>query len=256
MHPLADIFIQTHREMREAWPQLLVPRYEELEVGRWKLTMASSPVLLRGYFSGLQPGPDTNWVLMENKRIWMSVTPMELESQSHHSVAAKGKVLIGGFGLGVLAWNVANKSNVKSITVIEMNPEIIDIANRLLDLPGWENLKSKLTIVEADMLAYKDQTTRFDYALLDIWPDLGQMSLRPDLQRIARNVKAKEYAAWGMELDFISWCNEVAKIPTPDRIRAEDWSRYSASIGVPLIMRKNTRMAKMALRAAGNVIQY
>lgn len=234
---------------------LRIPPYAPMTEGAWTLTREDPLPIVRGYFRGLQPWRTDNWVLRKNKRIWMSLSPMELESQAHHAVEAYGTVVIMGFGMGALAWNVAQRAAVRKIIVVEKDPDVVALAARLIALPGWETVTEKMFVHQEDALEFKGAA---DVVLADIWPNLGDMALRPDLQRIASNVKATKYAAWGLELDFISWCQE--QHVRPDRIRGEHWVQYALSLGVPLIMSKTgpeaAVIAEAARIAALNVINY
>lgn len=237
------------------FPPLRVPPYRPFKSGDWELRKTQGPPVIRGYFGGLQMCSPANWMLTHRNSVWMSVTPMELESAAHHAQEATGDVLVMGFGMGVVAWNLAQKSDVETVRVVEKDPEILNIAARLLALPGWEKLRDKVVLHQADALEFKGSA---DVVLADIWPSLGDTDLRPHLRQMATNVKADRYAAWGLELDFIEWC--AKKKFNPDFVGGRQWIEYSSDIGVPLIMADNLRkartMAKAAVAAARNVLMY
>ncbi len=68
-----------------------------------------------GYFDGEFEYP----AILENNRLWMSITPNEIETMKEPIDRAVGKVLTYGLGLGYYAYMVSEKDNVDSITVVE-----------------------------------------------------------------------------------------------------------------------------------------
>jgi hypothetical protein len=177
----------------------------------------------------------------------MSITPMELESQSHHAFAAHGDVLIGGLGMGVLAYNVAQKPEVSKVTVIERDASIIAMLKVVAE--AWPDAwRSKVRIIHGDAFATTEAAPcSYDVALFDIWPMVGDTNLRPDLQRLETRYMAGQWAAWGLEMDFVSWLAEK-NIPM-QRVLPQHWDLYSKSIGVPLILRNRDDMSALAMQA-------
>jgi hypothetical protein len=242
---------------------LRIPPLKEMKIGdgdggTWSLTKRRMPPMIRGYFGGLQVLDNTpNWTLMHGKKVWMSVTPMELESQAHHSMAASGRVLIGGAGIGVLAYNVARKHNVSEVVVVDNSFDVLNIFKT--NLREWpESVRKKISVVNSDMLLFRDQQ-HFDLAAIDIWPNIGDQNLRPDMQKIAANLPGVcRFAAWGMELDFIDWADSKA-IP-PEQLSGKHYTLYAIDTRVPWMWSddpaKANVMARMSLMAARQVELY
>lgn len=159
----------------------------------------------------------------------MSTTVLERESQGHHAFSAKGRVLIGGAGMGLLAWNCAIKPEVESVTIVERDASVLRMLEHVAARCHWANW-GKVRFIQADMLALV-LAERFDVALIDIWQGL-RGGRRADMKTIARNIKAERYAGWCQELDFVSWCAENAITP----IEPRHWRAYGEAIGVPLIL--------------------
>ena len=63
--------------------------------------------------------------ILENDRIWMTVTPNEIETMKEPVDQAFGNVLTFGFGLGYYAYMISEKEEVTSITVVEINGDVI-----------------------------------------------------------------------------------------------------------------------------------
>ena len=104
-----------------------------------------------GFFDGKVKFP----VLLENGKVWMSVVISEIESMEKPIELAHGKVITYGLGLGYYAFMAAEKPEVESVTVVEMNPKVISLFEKHL-LPQFPH-KEKIHIVEAD------KKTRHEY---------------------------------------------------------------------------------------------
>jgi len=93
----------------------------------------------------------------------MSDTDMEKSSNTHVIQNAHGNVLIAGLGLGMIILPLLEKPEVKSITVIEINQDVINLV--------YPYLKSdKLTVINADIFEWKpEKMVKFDSIYFDIW---------------------------------------------------------------------------------------
>ena len=125
--------------------------------------------------------------LTEGNNIWMSLNPNEIETMKPFINKAKGNVLVLGLGMGYVPFMMANKSEVKSITIIEKDPEIIGLFNSLI-YPSFKN-KEKIKIIEDDAINYTKKNNKYDYIFADLWhsPEDG-LSLFVQLKRINRNI--------------------------------------------------------------------
>jgi hypothetical protein len=99
----------------------------------------------------------------------MSDTPMEKFTNQYVLNYAKGDILIAGLGIGMLPVALAAKDDVKSITILELEPEIIELVEPLIR----KNVKNeeKITIIQADAYQYPLQNAdkKYDWVYLDIW---------------------------------------------------------------------------------------
>ena len=125
--------------------------------------------------------------LTEGNNIWMSLNPNEIETMKSFIKKGKGNVLVLGLGMGYVPFMMANKPEVKSITIVEKDPEIIALFNSLI-LPSFKN-KEKIKIIENDAINYVNKNNKFDYIFADLWhsPEDG-LSLFVQLKRINRNI--------------------------------------------------------------------
>ena len=125
--------------------------------------------------------------LTEGNNIWMSLNPNEIETMKPYIANATGNVLVLGLGMGYVPFMMANKPEVKSITIVEKDPDIIELFNSLI-YPSFKN-KEKIKIIQGDAINYVNKNNRFDYIFADLWhsPEDG-LSLFVQLKRINRNI--------------------------------------------------------------------
>lgn len=125
--------------------------------------------------------------LTQGNNIWMSLNPNEIETMKPYIDKAKGSVLVLGLGLGYVPFMMALKPEVKSITIVEKDPEIICLFNSLI-YPNFKN-KEKIKIIEDDAINYVSKNNKFDYIFADLWhsPEDG-LSLFVQLKRINKSI--------------------------------------------------------------------
>jgi len=237
------------------YPPLKVPEYKVGRYGKWVLDK-SEPALIHGYFTGLQPAKH-NYRLKNGNTVWMSLTPMELESQSHHALNAYGHTVVMGLGMGVLLYNILGREQITKVTVVERDPNVLKLLYRITNSIQWQGWE-KVNVVIADAKTWKpaqhavsESYRRVDYLTVDIWQKLGDSNLRPDGQRIQRNVQAEQVALWGQELDFITFLAHQGYQPPPT---LEQYREYIELIGIPLIEADNPDYPGYCMKAAGNVM--
>lgn len=103
-----------------------------------------------------------------NDVVVMSDTPMERETNSEFLKIVSGDVLIAGLGIGLILIPTLENENVKSVTVLEYEGEVIDmVLPSILKQLTLEQCQ-KLTVVHADVYTYIPDST-FDTIYLDIW---------------------------------------------------------------------------------------
>ena len=126
--------------------------------------------------------------LLKNNEIWMSLNPNEIKTMEPYIERAQGHVLVLGLGMGYVAYMMANKKEVKSVTVIEKDSNVINIFNNLL-WPSFSS-KEKIKIINDDALSYlKRKQKDFNYIFADIWhsPDDG-LPLFLKIKKINRHI--------------------------------------------------------------------
>ncbi|HOP75209.1 MAG TPA: hypothetical protein PLC07_09205 [Bacillota bacterium] len=112
--------------------------------------------------------------ILEKGRIWMTITPNEIETMREAVDKARGRVLTFGLGLGYYAYMVSEKENVESVTIVESNRDIIDLFTGYI-LPQFKNAH-KITILQTDAFDYaKNHMAKggFDVVFTDLWHDVS-----------------------------------------------------------------------------------
>ncbi len=119
-----------------------------------------------GYFTKKVP----YLMLTQKNEIWMSVTPHEIKTMKEEIASAKGRVLTFGLGLGYYAFEVSNKEEVESVTIIEKDSQVISLFEKNI-LPSFKH-KEKIKIIKQDAFCYfKNQLKNdmYDTIFVDIY---------------------------------------------------------------------------------------
>lgn len=104
----------------------------------------------------------------ENK-VWMSITPNEISTMAEPIEHACGKVLMLGLGMGYFAYMTAGKDDVERVTIVERDPDVIELFNKYI-YPQF-GCKEKITVLEADAFDFLSvlEDGVFDYCFADLW---------------------------------------------------------------------------------------
>jgi hypothetical protein len=136
--------------------------------------------------------------VLEDDRIWMTITPNEIETMKEAVDQAFGRVLTFGLGLGYYAYMVSEKDDVESVTVVEMNEDVIRLFNRYIR-PQFNKAK-KITVIKADAFEYaQNQMAKedYDFVFTDLWHDVSD--------GIDMYLKMKKYEAQNPNTVFAYW---------------------------------------------------
>lgn len=127
---------------------------------------------------------------------WMSITPAEMLSLRCGTRFAKGHTIVAGLGLGYQLMEVLKRKQVKRVTLVEKEQELVDWLWPVLvaRLPSWDQPPA-IEVVVGD--AYKViPTLEADVCLLDIFTGYG--CNKEDGDKIARaSPKVKKVWTWG-----------------------------------------------------------
>jgi len=130
-----------------------------------------------------------------NGHLWMSLTPMEIQSAALALYRATGRVVSGGLGLGYFAIRAAAKPQVTEVIVFENEPLVIEWFNRMFK--GRPEM-AKIKIVEGDIRkTFKGYTA--DFCFMDIYPDMLPEEVLKDCSLFRRRNQIRRYHYWGYE---------------------------------------------------------
>ena len=134
--------------------------------------------------------------IREDGRVWMTVTPNEINTIQPAVQKSRGKVLTYGLGLGYYAFHCLLKADMESVTVVERNPAVIDMFRRHL-LPFFPR-QDALHIVQADAFDYAANVMPregFDTVFTDLWHDVAD-GLPLYQQMKALEIPGSQYLYW------------------------------------------------------------
>lgn len=163
---------------------------EERQIGDWKLehfTVDSKN--WRARIDGITPG--TYVRLLHGWECVMSDTNMEKRTNMDFCINAHGDILIGGLGIGMIILAIQDNPEVKSITVIEKNQEVIDMVASQL------NFNEKVKIVCADVFEWEPKPGfKYDVSYMDIWSwinkDIYEREMKPLKRKYSRFLRSKK----------------------------------------------------------------
>ena len=213
------------------WPAIKVPTYQTRRVGAWELRRQNQPVL-RGYFRGLQACTE-NYLLMRDNRVWMSLSPVEIESLAPHVTHMRGHVVIAGLGMGLALYNALLRPAVRQITVLELDSEVIALFAAIMrpDMAG----SGRFSIEQVDARDWRT-TESVDFLYADIWDKIGALEAAADTRIMCRNMRPKSAGYWGMEADFVSFLARNRCKPPVTQSQFRTWAR---ALGVPIAAYNN-----------------
>ena len=136
---------------------------------------------------------------LQGGREWMTLLPNEINSQNRYVDAAFGKVATYGLGLGYYVLKAALKFNVTSVTVVDIDENVIRLfkENILPQFPDYA--KKKVNIVCADAIKFGEglKSGDFDYIYADIWHDAGDgIDLFKRLKQNEKFCPSAKYGYW------------------------------------------------------------
>lgn len=181
---------------------LFRPVYRPFAGDRWQLRIAEM-VLCQGYWSPAQLVAGMAALMrMKDGQLstWMSMTPMETESQELGCRHAAGHVVVMGLGMGWAAANAALHPAVTRVTVVEFDPEVIEVVQQsgvLQQLPPAA--AARITIVNGDAYKFVPEVPA-DTLMADIWLPLFGAERDEEVRRMHANTGGSRVYFWGQEM--------------------------------------------------------
>lgn len=133
-------------------------------------------------------------VLKEKGKVWMSPVVSEIQSMGDGVKKGWGRCMTMGLGLGFLPYLWLLKDEVKSVTVVERNPHVIELFNTYIR-PQFPSEK-ELTILCGDALDFYNESflSQFDYSYVDFWESTED--------GLAAYIKLQEKKVFAPRVDF------------------------------------------------------
>ncbi|AJP72838.1 hypothetical protein [Sphingomonas hengshuiensis] len=177
---------------------LFVPRYRPMRSGDWELRCGAN-VLCPGYWGDVSLVLDIA-ALTRGHETWMSMTPMEIESQEIGCRLARGYTVVMGMGMGWAAANAALMPEVSRVTVVEYDPDVLAFhaeCDVFAQLPP--EAAAKVEIMQGDALHWLPDAP-VDTLLADIWLPLNGDDRVDEVRRMQANTGADHVYFWGQEM--------------------------------------------------------
>lgn len=133
----------------------------------------------------------------ENNKIWMCITPHEIETMEKAIQEANGNVAVFGLGLGYYPYMISGKENVNKIIIIEKDINAINLFKQYI-LPQFEH-KEKIEIVHLDAFKYASRMneTNINYAFVDLWHNVDDgLPLYIQMKHIEQSINNIKFSYW------------------------------------------------------------
>jgi hypothetical protein len=243
-----------------------VPKYRSGELGLWRINPGGQLVYDRGYYSGtclLEMLPSLSRKVVskggsdgDRWETWMSLTPLEVESQELGYRYASGDVVIMGLGMGWVAANAALNPKVSMVTVIECDPDVISL---IRESGAFDSLathaRQKINIINADAMEWSPGPGHsVDFLYADIWLHLAEPETMEQVRQMQKNVQAKQVYFWGQEITIHSAISRIAK---NDEVINADLVRQAVAdvINLPLLIPDDRDYPQMIQQVIANRIE-
>jgi hypothetical protein len=227
-----------------------MPQYPDGAVGPWRM-QRTGVGLDRGYHSGPCVSSGSTVLLRQRDaggwETWMSLSPMEVESQELACRHARGHTVVMGLGMGWVAANIALQPTVERVTVVERDADVLELFGRCQVLEGLPaSAARKVELVQADALQWQPKGAPVDFLYADIWLHLAEPQTLSDVQRMQANVRAEQVYFWGQELVLGAMATVHAEPGSPGWAGAVEHAVHET--GLPLLAQAEVGYAELIAR--------
>jgi hypothetical protein len=167
--------------------------------------------------------------------LWMTDLPEELNqiAEMLHNLKPSGNILVGGLGLGILALTLADRADVENITVVEIDPDVINLCAQ----PGYD-------VVNADINQFLQTTTKkFDFYILDTWQGTNEGTWWNTVLPLRRIIRQR----WGKRPVVHCWAEDIMQGQVFRSLTTKPPHWYYEGLPLPM----TERVAKQFLRDIG-----
>ncbi len=164
---------------------------EGIEIIHRKITGRCDDYLNKNYRAEPMVCP----VFFIDHKLWMSLTPMEVESNYLAWMCAEGDVGMGGLGIGYTALRAANKDEVTKVIVFEEDERVVALfKSQYVDRPELAKIEFVIGDARETMKDYV-----FDFVYMDIYQIMLPEEALTDIELFRSQNKIKRYKFWGQE---------------------------------------------------------
>jgi hypothetical protein len=145
------------------------------------------------------------YVLYNNGERWMVLNKGshdEIKEMYSSYDQAYGDVFVSGLGFGILALWLCNKPEVKSVTVMEISKDVIDLFKSVNEVPD------NMTIIHADVLSFTTDD-KYDCLLLDHYEKQNWDWRLKNMQDICNRIEHDKFWAWSLEQAYLLKCFNI-----------------------------------------------
>lgn len=113
---------------------------------------------------------DCNGLKNDEWETWMVDDPPHWWSMKDYAKRSVGRVLVAGLGLGLVVWGLVDNVDIDSVTVIEINKDVIELISPLLPIKDIDKYGACFRIINTDFCNFVKETDEdFDRIIVDIW---------------------------------------------------------------------------------------
>lgn len=137
-------------------------------------------------------------VFKKGGETWISVSPYVINSMADSIGEAEGNVLLLGAGMGYWPFMAAGRPEVKHITVVENDPDLVKVFKDVI-LPQFpESSRDKIELVQADPLDHIKATSdgKYDYCFAAPWANDSDTTPYIKIKTACRKFKKTRAAFW------------------------------------------------------------
>ena len=141
--------------------------------------------------------------LLENKSVWMTITPYEINTMKKSISSVKGKVVVCGLGLGYYPYMISLNKDVEKVFIIEYSGEIIKLFNDNIRCLFPKEVSDKIQILRGDAYKYLDDKnfmSKMNYVFFDLYHTASDA--------LPMYIKAKKFEKKNPNAKFEYWIED------------------------------------------------
>lgn len=137
--------------------------------------------------------------LYVDDELWMSLTPMEIQSLYVPITLAYGEVGTAGLGLGYFALRAAGMPDVEKVHVFERESRVVEFfMTRFGKRPEMEKIEITVGDARKEML-WKDAKRSFSFVFMDVYQTMLGNEVVDDILLFNKKGSVETYRFWGQE---------------------------------------------------------